>query len=224
VRPLIEHWDGRRWRKVGYELPYGNTLGQLTGVVAVSHGEAWAVGNTYGAIDSPLLLHWTCDAGWKPDLSILGLASETHILKAVDAVSADDVWTVGAGRRGTSTLHWDGATWRRVKSPRSDWLIDEFFGVAAIASNDVWAVGGYGADSDPDRVRVAHWDGEQWRKVHAPNPGSEDNRLWAVGGSGPNDVWAVGSFSDGGDDVRRLYLHWDGDRWSRVRPGGRGAG
>jgi len=68
--PLIEHWDGSRWRKVPYELPYGNTYGRLGGVVAISTDDVWAVGSTYGQRNAPLLLHWD-GASWEPHTEII---------------------------------------------------------------------------------------------------------------------------------------------------------
>lgn len=49
----------------------------------------------------------------------------------------------------------------------------------------------------------------------SPPPTGEE--LWAVDGSSPNDVWAVGT-GFWGDTYRdrSLILHWDGTGWSRV--------
>lgn len=45
--------------------------------------------------------------------------------------------------------------------------------------DDVWAVGGYGADTDFDRTRIVRWDGKRWKRVRSPNPGSSDHTLWS---------------------------------------------
>jgi hypothetical protein len=93
------------------------------------------------------------------------------------------------------------------------------WGVHAIATDDVWAVGGYGNDiADPQRIRMLHWDGVRWSRIATPNPGANENRLYSVSGTTSDDVWAVGSYSNDGDNTRNLYLHWNGDKWLKVNP------
>lgn len=57
-------------------------------------------------------------------------------------------------------------------------------GVAAVASNDVWAVG--------DNGQTQYWNGAAWSRVSAPYPGlgGSFNGVAAVSAS---DVWAVGT-------------------------------
>ncbi len=77
--------------------------------------------------------------------------------------------------------------------------------VAAISSNDVWAVGG-----DTDFLITAiieHWDGKAWSLVPSPTYVSSNDsggayRLNAVAAISTSDVWAVG------DDNR--IEHWNG--------------
>ena len=45
-----------------------------------------------------------------------------------------------------------------------------------------------------------HWDGSAWASV------SSDNDLRGVWGSGPHDVWAVGTSG--------AVVHWDGSAWA----------
>lgn len=95
-------------------------------------------------------------------------------------------------------------------------------GVAAVASNDVWAVGTQQPRSltDPHTL-VLHWDGSRWKIVTSANDGGSTvgNHLLAAAAVGPNDVWAVG-YSEFGT----LSEHWDGRSWSVVAtpdvPGG----
>ena len=60
-------------------------------------------------------------------------------------------------------------------------------GVAAVTSNDVWAVG--------DRAAAAlteHWNGSTWSIVPSP---TISGSLHGVAAVAANDVWAVGSDS-----------------------------
>ena len=219
-QPLIEHWDGTSWSKVPYSLPYDNTEGNLEGVTVVSATDAWAVGATRGDVRALLVLHWNGKV-WKPVTDLDGVTCCG--LMSVDAVSATDVWAVGAGSSipGSLLLHWDGKAWTSfpAHTGHRDRTIDAVWGVSATAADDVWAVGGFSNwQSIPTHVRVLHWDGIRWHDVPAPNPGRVADRLWAVSGTGPDDVWAVGSFADNDDDMHSLYLHWDGTSWTRVRP------
>jgi len=80
------------------------------------------------------------------------------------------------------------------------------FGAAAIASNDMWAVGytaGYGAVRP--RALTEHFDGTSWSVVPNSLPGDP---LVSVAAAASNDVWAVGT--------PPFIAHWDGTSWSVV--------
>jgi hypothetical protein len=53
-----------------------------------------------------------------------------------------------------------------------------------------------------------HWDGQKWQQVQTPSTGE----LYAVAGSGPDNVWAVGN-----NHQRTLAMRWDGTAW-KVTP------
>lgn len=218
TKPLVEHWDGESWSRVPYTLPYGNTLGLLLGITAISRTDAWAVGSTYGEQGATLLLHWD-GYSWEPVTDILTTNSGAGLglLTAVDAVSADDIWAVGVGR-GPVLAHWDGRVWTRLRAPGKH-TYEKLTGVAAVATDDVWAVGSYGDNPTPDHTRILHWDGDRWQRVRSPSPGTIENELNAVTATGPDDAWAVGSFTNSRGTFH-LYLHWDGEKWTRVRPNG----
>jgi hypothetical protein len=48
-----------------------------------------------------------------------------------------------------------------------------------------------------------------------PNIPGYDTQLLSVHGSGPNDVWAVGYYTEN-NSQRTLILHWDGGSWSVI--------
>jgi hypothetical protein len=144
-----------------------------------------------------------------------------NVLAAVDAFSPTDAWAVGhynaAGFNHPRPLveHWNGTEWSSVTP---GWPEEgELFGVAAVAQNDVWMVGGYQTGGE---ALIAHWDGSALTRVPHPNPGGF-NRLYAVTAISANDVWAVGEYSE--KISRTLALHWDGTSWTHV-PTPTGAG
>ena len=99
--------------------------------------------------------------------------------------------------------------WTVVPSPNTGSPHNYFYGVAAIASNDVWAVGGYGNLTTQAQQLVQHWDGQNWTIVPTPALPTTYNELQAISAVSANDVWAVG-----GGDGQGLIEHWDGTSWT----------
>src|SRR4029077_9904816 len=136
-------------------------------------------------------------------------------LRGVAAISSTDAWSVGTGyhpAHGNSnqalTEHWDGRHWKVIPSANSN-MVEALSGVAAVSTNDVWAVGMqyYGG---PFESLIEHWDGSRWTIVPSPNPGS-GVFLSGVAAVSTTDVWAVGS---SGNDT--LTEHWDGANWTVI--------
>src|SRR6516162_7995407 len=84
----------------------------------------------------------------------------------IAVVSANDIWQV----RYATTGHWDGSTWTAISPAGSAVSLS---GVAAVATNDVWAVGNAPAGTGFYSAVTEHWDGSAWSIVPAPN-GSTD--------------------------------------------------
>jgi hypothetical protein len=61
----------------------------------------------------------------------------------------------------TLTEHWTGTSWSVVPSPNPFSTFSHLAGVAAVASNDIWAVG-YGARGGDFKTLAIHWDGSAW--------------------------------------------------------------
>jgi len=145
-------------------------------------------------------------------------------LRAIAGSSDNDLWAVGwfleNNSRHNLTLHWNGLAWERVPVPDvvnvGDNSVNGLYGVAAIAPNDVWAVGYAVSLSTPYQTVTLHWNGSVWQVVPSPNltrPGSY-NALNAVVAISSNDVWAVGGApADLGVYGRALLMHWDGSAW-----------
>ncbi len=134
-------------------------------------------------------------------------------LNAVAVLSPTDVWAAGSfgGLLSPEPMvqHWDGISWSLVPVPQGTGQ-GELFGIAAVASNDVWFVGGYQIGGNS---LILHWDGASLSVVPNPNPGTF-NRLYAVTAVSADDVWAVGEYTD--PISKTLVEHWDGTSWSVV--------
>jgi hypothetical protein len=104
-----------------------------------------------------------------------------------------------------------GSGWTVVPSPNTGSPHNYFYGVAVIASNDVWAVGGYGNLTTRAQQLIQHWDGQNWTVATTPALPTAYNELLAISAVSTNDVWAVGSSGS-----EALTEHWNGTSWSVV--------
>jgi hypothetical protein len=160
----------------------------------------------------------SCDSQWHitPTANAATQANDYNSLDAVTVLSATDIWAVGNFNRfsqsGQKTLaeHWDGTKWTLVPTPNTAQLVNVFAGVAAAATDDVWAVGYQEPAPGPYSTLVEHWDGQAWKIVRS---GTFTGVLTSVAAVAPNDVWAVGSTDYVGSG---LILHWNGKAWKQT--------
>jgi hypothetical protein len=154
-----------------------------------------------------------CGDGWH-QVASPNDGARNNSLAAVAVVAANDVWAVGwhvdgVGIHQSLAQHWDGNAWTIIPSfapaVTNNWLN----GVAAVAANDVWAVG-YMAPGGQEQALILHWDGVVWSQVPTP-PLVGSSALTGVVAIAANDVWAVGSVEDA-----TLTLHWNGTAWAVV--------
>src|SRR5205823_5642683 len=85
-------------------------------------------------------------------------------------------------------------------------------GVAAVAADDVWAVGTQGYA--PNGVLVEHWDGAAWSLVDAGHS-DDSGTLNGISVRSANDIWAAGFYLGGGKTLT-LVEHWDGSNWTTL--------
>ena len=123
-------------------------------------------------------------------------AGPQNELTAILALSGKDVWAVGDYNGTTLTEHWNGTSWSIVASPDVSNSFNFLLGVAAVASNNLWAVGYYHNDSTPNRTLILHWNGERWRIVPSPNASPDWNVLYAVTTAPNGTATAVGYYYD----------------------------
>ena len=94
--------------------------------------------------------------------------SGNNVLNAVAATSACNAWAVGYYKNGsgvpqTLVERWDGSAWKVQKNanPGGSTHLNELYGVAAVSSSDVWAVGQY-SNGTLGRTLVERWNGTAW--------------------------------------------------------------
>ena len=211
--PLIKHWDGTDWSVVPAPAP--GTHGNLYSVTALASDDAWAAGS-YGVPDGtsvqPLFLHWDGGAWTQDQEPILPFGG---IMFSVDMLSADDGWAVGY--QGTTQPfvlvplieHWDGRRWRPVPAaPIGEEGDNLLISVAAVSSDDVWAVG----FQQTGLSMAQHWDGTTWTNLAIPNVGP----LWGAWADSISSVWAIGSYLNQEGLAKASSEHWDGGSWDTL--------
>jgi hypothetical protein len=129
--------------------------------------------------------------------------------------SACNAWAVGfdtSGSAANQTLieHWDGSAWKVLPSPDPGSIDNVLYGVRAVSSTSIWAVGNY-ADAAGDKTLVLHWNGTAWKQV--PSPGLGD--LFAVDAVSAHDAWAVGETANQTHN-QTLILHRNGTKWKQA--------
>ncbi|MBX3160134.1 MAG: hypothetical protein KF773_29475 [Deltaproteobacteria bacterium] len=97
-------------------------------------------------------------------------SNTTADLKGVWGANSSDVWAVGVA--GT-LLHWDGSAW----TPQTGVTTRDLEAAWGSSATDVW-IAATGA--------VLHFDGQSWSTQNLTGS------LFAISGTGPNDVWATG--------------------------------
>jgi len=100
-----------------------------------------------------------------------------------------------------------------VASPNNTPTANYLSSVAAVGSNDVWAVG-YFSYGNFDQTLAEHWNGTAWSVSNSSNANGGGNRLNGVAVVGASDVWAAGAYYNGSNVERTLTEHWDGSSWS----------
>src|SRR5947208_2900163 len=108
------------------------------------------------------------------------------------------------------------ADWEIVASANAGRQANSLSSVAAVADNDVWAVGwAFKAQLNAYRTVTEHWNGTRWSLVRSPNATNGYNFLNGVAVVAANDVWTVGQAANG-NTYNTLVEHWNGVAWSIV--------
>jgi hypothetical protein len=194
----------------------------LGGAPAVTAGQAAAAAAVRSAHTRPGA------TAARTDLASASAANTVGQLKAVAAVSRDDVWAVGCSGScngpDSLILHWNGSRWAKVASPDPGPGFDELTGVTAVSARDVWAVG-YACNAANClgtagifRTLIVHWNGAKWSVVASPDPSTVSNLLSGVSAVSADNVWAAGSYDPDPATLQSgpLILHWNGTKWSKV--------
>jgi hypothetical protein len=200
-----------------------NLDNNLTAVSAISPNDAWAVGDYYDQTSPNVLAnmaeHW--DGRSWTEYPLPNVGSNLNTLLGVSELPTGHAWAVGYYINGsylqqTLVQRWDGKTWTVIPSVNPGAQRDILYGVAALADNDVWAVGGQEDANGTWQSLTEHYDGSGWSVIPSPNPGTAD-LLYAIDAVSSSSVYAVGQQSSAFPNSL-LVEHWDGKNWSLLTP------
>lgn len=189
----------------------------LTGSIALSPSDAWAVGWA-GVPGTTVLfsesLHWNghqwVSVNAAPGAYVNGLQS-------VSATGPSNIWGVGFQSAGPLIEHYNGRKWAIVPCPYQGGA-SQLNGVDARTTSDAWAVGW--VNPGASQIGFAeHWNGKHWTQVKTAPVSGSHVELNSVLDLGQGNVFAVGDYQteSNGTDVRHeLAEHWNGHAWQRV--------
>ena len=196
----VVHFDGHAWRAVDRREVHAG----LSGIDMIEPGEGWAVGSR-GFGQGVAIPIRGGQLGEPQELPGVGLGD-------VVLFARDDGWAVGmaggsgpaAGVRRGVVYRLQQGVWR--EHTRFAQSVSPLVGLWLASRDDGWAVS--------DQGQIVRFDGQTWSLAYeAREP------LRAIGGTAPDDVWAVGGtdeFADG--EQRRVMFRLDDMLgWKKVR-------
>jgi len=216
------------WKIVHSPNP-GSAQNNLSAIAATSATDAWVVGsfsnNQFNLGAKALIEHWN-GSMWRVVASPTALLGDS-ILNGAAAISPTNAWAVGvtftesnSDRKQPLIEHWNGSIWTIVASPTvANGAI--LTANTALSATDIWVVGTGNSHGQtlPTHTLILHWDGKGWKAIHHPDPGSGFDVFTGVAAISPNDVWAIGLFSNENNGIEigeELFEHWNGTSWTVI--------
>jgi hypothetical protein len=192
--PLIERWDGRRWR---VSKTPNTGFKELQALDGTSSRDIWAVGfgRTFSDGSQSLIMHWT-GSTWAvvptPKLSVDNYLTDVSVLSPTDAWAAG--YTIPPNLDiQPYYLHWNGSVWAVVSSPHLSSTHNYLTSIAAASTNLVYAAG-YRTVNGQVVTFVERWDGTQWRIDPSPNVQGGWNYLSGLSVDPGGGLWGAGYF------------------------------
>lgn len=220
------HWNGTAWTQVAApQTPVGGTGGFIYGLDALAPDDVWGVG-TRVASDSNgqvrsygFVLHWD-GSKWTEIPHPPAITMGDHHLYRVSALAPDQIWIAGGysgdsggDERGRYVNRWTGSGWEVHTDIPMFGLGSYMEDIAAVAPDDVWAVGYTNIDGYSTEPYIVHYDGASWQLVRPPFP-HRDGWLMGISAFAADDIWAAGTYSDADGLQRPLLMHYDGTGWT----------
>lgn len=227
VRPFIMNWNGQTWT-TNIELGPGPEGSTLYDISAQSPTDIWVVGQR-GVFPNHNPTNWIMHyngVAWQQVVYVMnGVYSGLY---SVTTTNSNDAWAVGdaynySDNEGAGTrqlaLHWNGSTWDPTTQPPILRRFHALNAVAAVAPDDVWAVGEAASANTPSGPLFQHWDGTYWIRIDGPTASQEGTVLTGLAALATNDIWSVGYFIGAGKP-HVLFMYFNGTSWTQYQASG----
>ncbi len=219
-RPIIERWDGTRWRLIAH-FRYHQSIDLNS--VAAAGSDAWFAGdgpNVPSCYEDVAAATRFDGQTWSYKPSQFCSDYFTAFYSIV-AFSADDVWAAGdfgysGGPQPVDTpllAHWDGHRWAPSYVPTYYSLL----AVAGVPPRDIWTVSRPYYFHKDVYADIIHRAGGGWVAQQFDFP-ERYGDIEALAVLSDRDVWAVGRQATSGYDAGRpLIEHWNGVAWTEYQ-------
>ena len=210
TRPLVQHWDGSRWRTVDLPLA-GVDVGAIFAVDASGTDDVWAVGAA-AAEDAddgePCCLHWDGKRWHRVDIpSGLPMSGESVTVLAADdiVISGSRIDRSSKGSWPTRPLfcRWNGTCWQEL-DPESRAPEGVVCKTAPDGDGGFWAAGFDGSG----QMLFLHWRNGEWELAPIQESIAEIPACILGVANVPHttDMWAVGHSLN--DELRSFVVRY----------------
>ena len=205
ARPLVLHWNGRRWAR--FAVPGMPAAIVPTLVTSTSPDDVWIFVRS-NSDPSGEEFRWNGQSWFElpgPPSSNGGLIGSVVVLSDGTAWELGNIACTGAAPPACTALwQWDGVRWNLVQVPTD---VQELAG----SRNHVWLVGQDSARTYARPV-VFRWTGAQWAKF--PGPYGRRTLFPTIAATPSGGLWLLSLAS-----TRRastLLYRWRAGAWSRI--------
>ena len=223
---VYRHWNGHRWSASRPVTSRKNSY--VVCAAASSVSDVWAFTQAGGGMGNPpssasaLRLRngrWVGDKVWT--------APAGTYITGCNVLSPDDVWAFGGAIAGLGPAI---GTWHRTRSGWTQLNTGHLvlFDASVVSPRDLWAAGVEFSAGGAFQPALGRWNGTRWTQDRSiltalpKNTRHSEVVTNAVNAISDRDVW-VQAFIIGEAGVTGVaVVHWDGTRWSRVKPGSMG--
>jgi hypothetical protein len=174
-------WNGKRWSKQSTPNPGGtgdNDDNQLVALACGSSKSCWGVGYYGGTQPTQTslneILHWN-GTKWVSAKSVPDpggtSAGAVNQLEGATCSSSGNCWALGSytatsGATLNEALHWNGSSWRLVKTPDPGGTVSGdssiLNAVRCTSASNCWAVGSAAKGNGVLQNEILHWTGRKW--------------------------------------------------------------
>jgi hypothetical protein len=218
---MAMEWDGKTWKTI--KTPSFRGGSGFFSVTQTPSGSVWACGTATNLTSTPprleAILAQRTSSGWTIlHAPVVGVRK--NLFHGVAARSNKEVWVVGTRGKTLGDFHillqrYNGSGWTTFKVP-SPGALDSLEGVAAIASNNVWAAGfWYPTKVGRFQPLLMHFDGTTWRQQALPTFAGS-TQLSDIVANSATDIYACGSYANTSRVPQPFMLHFDGKKWSQT--------